>query len=114
MCDFGRRCKNFNDTCDQLDGANPCFTERAEATDPGGLAVRCSDLLCRMRGYEVDHTPDGWPAVKMRDVSALCQMIEGAKELKKNPMRLAWNPDGYWLDGKLVGDIEDAFYLAVI
>jgi hypothetical protein len=34
------------------------------------------DLLARMRVLEIDHDPDGWPAVKMRDVSALCDEIE--------------------------------------
>lgn len=33
-------------------------------------------LLERMRLLESDHPPDGWPAVRMRDVSALCDEID--------------------------------------
>jgi len=29
-------------------------------------------LIERMRTLEADHDPDSWPAVQMRDVSALC------------------------------------------
>jgi hypothetical protein len=35
-----------------------------------------AQLLERMRSFEADHTPDGWPAVRMRDISALCAEIE--------------------------------------
>ena len=34
------------------------------------------DLVARMRSLEVDHEPDGWPAVRMKEVSALCYEIE--------------------------------------
>lgn len=34
------------------------------------------DIVSRMRLLEADHKPDGWPAVQMRDISALCNMIE--------------------------------------
>ena len=34
------------------------------------------DLIERMRSFETDHTPDGWPAIRMRDISALCDAIE--------------------------------------
>ena len=34
------------------------------------------DLVARMRSFEVDHEPDGWPAVRMREISALCDEIE--------------------------------------
>jgi len=35
-----------------------------------------TQLLERMRGLEADHGPDGWPAIQMRDVSALCNEID--------------------------------------
>lgn len=39
-------------------------------------AAAAAALLARMRLLEVDHEPDGWPAVRMRDISALCDEIE--------------------------------------
>lgn len=35
-----------------------------------------NDLIERMRLLEVDHEPDGWPAVQMRDISALCDELD--------------------------------------
>lgn len=35
-----------------------------------------SELIARVRAYEVDHTPDGWPAIKMKDVSRLANLVE--------------------------------------
>lgn len=34
------------------------------------------DIVEEMRGFEIDHEPDGWPAVRMRQISALCDEIE--------------------------------------
>lgn len=34
------------------------------------------DLVAEMRGFETDHEPEGWPAVRMRQISALCDEIE--------------------------------------
>lgn len=33
-------------------------------------------VVSRMRLLEKDHTPDGWPAVQMKDISALCDIAE--------------------------------------
>lgn len=33
------------------------------------------ELIERMRGLHVDHVPDGWPAVRMREISALLDRI---------------------------------------
>jgi hypothetical protein len=33
-------------------------------------------LIDRMRAWELDTTPDGWPAVQMRDITALCDEVE--------------------------------------
>lgn len=35
------------------------------------------ELIKRMRTLEIDHEPDGWPAVQQRDISALCDAVEG-------------------------------------
>ena len=34
------------------------------------------ELIERMRGFEIDHEPNGWPAIQMRDISAMCDVIE--------------------------------------
>lgn len=34
------------------------------------------DIVDQMRVLEIDHEPDGWPAIRMRQVSALCDEIE--------------------------------------
>ena len=30
----------------------------------------------RLRGFEIDHEPDGWPGVRMRQISAMCDAVE--------------------------------------
>ena len=30
----------------------------------------------RLRGFEIDHSPDGWPAIRMREISAMCNAVE--------------------------------------
>ena len=40
-----------------------------------------AELMGRMRSLEADHTPDGWPAVKMRDITALCDAIVARSEI---------------------------------
>ena len=37
------------------------------------------ELIQRMRLLEADHAPDGWPAVQMRDISALCDELEASR-----------------------------------
>ena len=34
------------------------------------------ELIERLRGIEIDHEPNGWPAIQMRDISAMCDAIE--------------------------------------
>ena len=34
------------------------------------------ELTERLRGFEIDHSPDGWPAIRMREISAMCDAIE--------------------------------------
>ena len=40
------------------------------------VAERIPELIERLRSFEIDHGPDGWPAIRMRDVSALLDEIE--------------------------------------
>lgn len=34
------------------------------------------DIVEEMRGFSTDHEPDGWPAVRMRQITALCDEID--------------------------------------
>ena len=34
------------------------------------------ELIERLRGFEIDHSPNGWPAIRMREISAMCDAIE--------------------------------------
>ena len=38
------------------------------------------ELIEDVRNMEIDHEPDGYPAVRMRDVSALADEIERLRE----------------------------------
>lgn len=38
------------------------------------------ELVERLRLLEQDHEPDGWPAVRMRDITALLDELEAAQE----------------------------------
>lgn len=42
------------------------------------------DIVSKMRLLEADHKPDGWPAVQMREISALCNMIEEDRDRLEN------------------------------
>lgn len=78
-----------------------------------GRQSECSELLGRLRLLGDDHDPEGWPAVKMKDITMLLQMYDGAKVVwAKNDEMIEWNPDGYWLKGELQPDLDTAFYLA--
>ena len=39
-----------------------------------------SDASDRLRRLEADHAPDGWPAVKMRDITAVLDELEALRE----------------------------------
>ena len=41
-----------------------------------GLGSEASSLVERLRLLEADHEPDGWPAVQLRDITALCSEID--------------------------------------
>ena len=42
-------------------------------------AESTSALIERMRAFESDHAPDGWPCIRMRDITALCDAVEAAR-----------------------------------
>ena len=46
----------------------------------GGSDAALSILLGRMRLLERDHGPDDWPAVQMRDITALCDALAAVRE----------------------------------
>ena len=48
------------------------------------------DIVEEMRGFEIDHEPDGWPGVRMRQVSALCDEAERLR----SEMRPEWDDAG--------------------
>ena len=50
---------------------NAVRNERNELIDPSG-----SMLLAKVRIMEIDHDPDGYPAITMREVSALANYLE--------------------------------------
>lgn len=43
--------------------------------------AKLAELMGRMRSLEADHTPGGWPAVQMRDITALCDAIVARSEI---------------------------------
>jgi hypothetical protein len=38
--------------------------------------MKVAELVTRLRMLEIDHEPDGWPAIQMKDVSALLNIID--------------------------------------
>ncbi len=51
------------------------------------------DIVEQMRGMSADHGPDGWPAVQMRDISALCAEITRLRALSAQPAAVpGWQP----------------------
>jgi len=40
---------------------------------------KTADLIKRMEMLAADHEPDGWPAVQMKDIAALCEEIKRLK-----------------------------------
>ena len=46
--------------------------------------MNITELIERMRVFEADHEPDGWPAIRMREVSALCDsLLEQQRVIEK-------------------------------
>jgi hypothetical protein len=48
------------------------------------------DAIKRLREFESDHDPDGWPAIQMQDITLLLNIIEREQEIlvdKKSMLR---------------------------
>ena len=41
-----------------------------------GLDMNYKEQIEWLRGFEIDHSPDGWPAIRMREISAMCDAVE--------------------------------------
>ena len=52
------------------------------------------DLVANMRALEADHEPDGWPAVRMKEISALCDEIERLRAALASRDEAAQQPQG--------------------
>lgn len=57
-------------------------------------------IVMRCRTLEVDHEPEGWPAIKMKDVSALCDEVE---KLYEDIDRWYYELSGVMLDIRAIG-----------
>ena len=47
-----------------------------EVEKTSGPCGQVQRIVSRMRLLEKDHSHDGWPAVQMKDISALCDLLE--------------------------------------
>jgi hypothetical protein len=54
-----------------------------------------NDLIERMRLLERDHEPDGWPAVQMRDITALLDALEACRKCGGEPVAWRVHPFDY-------------------
>jgi len=55
------------------------------------------DIVEQMRSFESDHEPDGWPAIQMKQVSALCDEVERLNS-ELNTLQAGINCTGYSVD----------------
>jgi len=46
-----------------------------------------------MRALETDHEPEWWPAVQMRDISALCDQIEAVAKYQDVCPNCGWTAE---------------------
>jgi hypothetical protein len=51
-----------------------------------------TELIKQLRNLEEDHEPEGWPAVKMRDISSLLDLIE-ALQAKLDRLMFEYCPE---------------------
>jgi hypothetical protein len=35
-----------------------------------------NEIVSDLRSFAVDHSPDGWPAVRMREITELCDAVD--------------------------------------
>lgn len=71
------------------------------------------DLVANMRALEADHEPDGWPAVRMKEISALCDEIERLRaalasrdEAAQQPQGQPKRPDNFEFSMDFLGEPE--------
>jgi hypothetical protein len=50
-----------------------------------------SGILDEMIGFEADHPPDGWPAVRMSQISELCNELIAAQKKCEELQRAAYD-----------------------
>lgn len=43
--------------------------------------MKVPEFIKEMRSFEGDHKPEGWPAIQMKDISNLCDIIERQREV---------------------------------
>ena len=61
------------------------------------------DLVANMRVLEADHEPDGWPAVRMSTISALCDEIERLRAALASRDEASQQPQGQAVsDGQII------------
>ena len=65
------------------------------------------DIVDEMRGLEIGHEPEGWPSVKMRKISALCDEID---RLRKICMKAKESLYAGTKDGREVADMLEAVF----
>lgn len=84
----------------------------AAATHAAPATETIGQIIDRLRFLAEDHTPDGWPAVRMRDITALIAHIDGNHSEDKLDMVGRWymvNKDGM---ATLCADQRDAELLS--
>ena len=103
---------------DVATSGQPHAPQRDREKDRAAVVVAATDkdhamendeqkLIANMRRFQADHGPDGYPAVKMGDVSALCDMAEEAtiavdllQKHLENGDELRYQFGGWWLFDK--------------
>ena len=61
-------------------------------------------LVMRCRELEMDHEPNGWPAIQMRDVTALCSEIDRLRALSDNLLDIAAEAYQRFIDYEMIVD----------
>lgn len=49
---------------------------KAALEEPAQAVPDLANLIDRLRSFEQDHGPNGWPAIQMRDISALLDVVQ--------------------------------------
>jgi hypothetical protein len=65
--------------------ATPSEKPKRERKPKAAPVPRWRELVDRVRLYEVDHVPDGWPACKMSFLTELADELEAAQTIFQKP-----------------------------